>query len=46
MQSSVFVQTILVGLAGSLGAGTRYLLGRIVAQRVRSQIPFAHYSSM
>jgi CrcB protein len=40
MQSSVFVQTILVGLAGSLGASARYLLGRIVAKRVSSQIPF------
>ena len=40
MQLSIFIQTILVGLAGSLGAGTRYLLGRIVAERVSSQIPF------
>ncbi len=40
MQLSVFVQTIIVGLAGSLGAVTRYLLGRIVAERVSSQIPF------
>jgi CrcB protein len=40
MQTSVFVETILVGLAGSLGAGTRYLLGHIVAERMKSQFPF------
>src|SRR2546425_5372628 len=40
MQSSVFVQTIIVGLAGSLGAATRYLLSRIIAERMKSQIPF------
>ena len=41
MQLSLFVQTIIVGLAGSLGAVTRYLLGRIIAESVSSQIPFA-----
>ena len=41
MQLSIFMQTVLVGLAGSFGAGTRYLLGRIVAERVSSQIPFS-----
>jgi CrcB protein len=40
MQLSVFMQTMTVGLAGSLGAVTRYCLGRIIAERVRSQIPF------
>lgn len=40
MQLSVFVQAIVVGLAGALGAGTRYLLGYIIAERVSSQIPF------
>jgi len=40
MQLSLFVQTIIVGIAGSLGAVTRYLLGRIIAGRVGSQIPF------
>jgi CrcB protein len=40
MQLSIFMQTVLVGLAGSFGAGTRYLLGRIVAERFSSQIPF------
>ena len=39
MQSSAFVQTIIVGLAGSFGAAARYLLGRIVAERVASQFP-------
>jgi CrcB protein len=40
MQLSIFMQTIVIGLAGALGAGTRYLLGRMIAERVRSQIPF------
>ena len=40
MQLSVFMQTIIIGLAGSLGAVTRYLLSRLVAQRVASQFPF------
>jgi fluoride exporter len=40
MPLSVFMQTIVVGLAGALGAGTRYLLGRIIAERVSAQIPF------
>lgn len=31
----------MIGLAGSIGAVVRYLLGRLVAQRLRSQIPFA-----
>jgi len=43
MQLSVVLQTIIVGLAGSLGAVTRYLLGHIVAERVRSQIPFGTF---
>lgn len=35
------VQIVMIGLAGSIGAVARYLLGRLVAQRLRSQIPFA-----
>ena len=35
------VQIVIIGLAGSIGAVVRYLLGRLVAQRLRSQIPFA-----
>lgn len=35
------VQIVMIGLAGSIGAVVRYLLGRLVAQRLRSQIPFA-----
>jgi len=34
------VQIILIGSAGSIGAATRYLLGRLVAKRMRSHIPF------
>jgi len=30
----------LLGLAGALGAVTRYLVGRIVAQRTRSALPW------
>ncbi len=29
-----------VGLSGAVGAVSRYLLGRFIAERVRSQIPF------
>ena len=39
MQISVFVETIIVGLVGSLGAGTRYLFGRLIAGRMNSQFP-------
>ena len=35
------VQIVMLGLAGSIGAVVRYLLGRLVAQRLRSQIPVA-----
>ena len=35
------VQIILIGLAGSIGAAIRYLLGRLVTKRMRSHIPFA-----
>lgn len=31
--------TVLVGLAGALGALSRYLLGRFIAQRVNAQFP-------
>jgi fluoride exporter len=41
MQVSVLVETIIIGLAGSLGAGTRYLLGRTIAARMSSQFPFS-----
>jgi fluoride exporter len=40
MQLAVFMQMMLVGLAGSLGAVTRYVLGRVVTERVCSQFPF------
>jgi CrcB protein len=40
MQLSAFVQTIVVGLAGALGAGTRYLLGCVIAERISSRFPF------
>ena len=40
MQLSVFVQTIVIGLAGALGAATRYLLGHSIAERMSPQIPF------
>jgi fluoride exporter len=33
------IQLGLTGIAGALGALTRYLLGRFVAERVSSQIP-------
>lgn len=35
----VVVQIMLIGSAGSIGAVVRYLLGRLVAQRMRSHIP-------
>ncbi len=35
---SLFFVTI-VGLAGAMGAATRYLLGRFVAERVNAQFP-------
>ncbi|HYL42941.1 MAG TPA: fluoride efflux transporter CrcB [Ktedonobacteraceae bacterium] len=37
---SFFAVTILVGLAGALGACTRYLLGRFVAERIGSRFPY------
>ncbi len=39
MQLQVFIQLAIVGLAGSAGAVSRYLLGRFVAKHVRWQIP-------
>lgn len=37
---SFFAVTILVGLAGALGACARYLLGRFVAERIGSRFPY------
>jgi fluoride exporter len=39
MTVSSLVLLIFVGLAGSLGALTRYMLGRYIAERVSSQFP-------
>jgi CrcB protein len=36
---SLLLQTCLIGLAGALGALSRYLLGRFVAQRAGSRFP-------
>lgn len=40
MTNSLFALTILVGLAGALGASVRYLLGRFVAERIGSRFPY------
>jgi CrcB protein len=39
MTFSGFLLTIEVGLAGSLGAISRYLLGRFVAERISKEFP-------
>lgn len=39
MTVSSFILIVFVGLAGSLGALTRYLLGRYIAERIISQFP-------
>lgn len=39
MTFSGFLLTIEVGLAGSLGALSRYLLGRLVAERISKEFP-------
>ncbi len=36
---SLLLQTCVIGLAGALGALSRYLLGRFVAQRAGSRFP-------
>ncbi len=41
MQLSVLLQTALIGLAGSCGACTRYLLGSAITKRTRTPFPFA-----
>ncbi len=41
MDVSGVLQTLLVGVAGSLGAVARYLLGRFVIERTRSQFLLA-----
>lgn len=40
MQYAIFIPTIVIGLAGALGAGARYLLSRMIAERMSSQRPF------
>ncbi len=39
-----FSLTVIVGLAGALGAVSRYLLGRFITERVNSQFPFGTFS--
>ena len=38
-----FALAIMVGLAGALGAASRYVLGRFVAERVASQFPLGTF---
>ena len=36
----ILIQTIMIGVAGALGALARYLLGRFVTEKYGSQIPY------
>ena len=43
MTLASFSLTVTVGLAGALGAVSRYVLGRFVAERVNSQFPLGTF---
>lgn len=43
MTLASFSLTVTVGLAGALGAVSRYVLGRFVAERVSSQFPLGTF---
>src|SRR5436305_5583060 len=43
MTLTSFSLTVIVGLAGALGAISRYLLGRFITERVNSQFPLGTF---